>query len=96
MNKKEIEKHKLAAGKLDRIKDEAFFLIGKNIGKISEYQVNEFILKRFKEEGLVPDKAHPSQIVAADTNTSFFHYFPPKKGSKTIQKNQLVLLDIWA
>ena len=47
MNKEEIKKHKIAAEKLNLIKDQAFYFIGKNISKISEYEVNQFILKIF-------------------------------------------------
>lgn len=96
MDKEKIAQHKLAAEKLNLIKDEAFELIGKNIGKISECEVNKFILSEFKKNGLVTQKEYPTQIIAFDRNTSFVHYYPQKRKDMVIGKNQLVLIDIWA
>lgn len=96
MNKEKIVQHKLAAERLDAIKDGVFKLIGKNIGKISEYEINEFIISEFKKNNLITQKEYPTQIVAFDKNTSFVHYYPQKKKDRIIQKNQLVLIDIWA
>jgi Xaa-Pro aminopeptidase len=88
-----IERHKIAAKKLDAIKDKTFRLIKQNIGKISEYDVQQYILSEFKRQNLATDKDAP--IVGINQNTSNPHYSPPKK-SKTIKKNNLVLVDIWA
>ena len=96
MTDAEIVKHKLAARKLDLIKDRAFVFIKNNLGKISEYDVNKFVIREFKKENLITDKNYSSQIVAANKNTSFVHYFPAKNKSGIIEKNCLILLDIWA
>lgn len=96
MLENEIEKHKIAAKKLELIKNKAFKFIAKGIGKISEYDANEFILSEFKKEGLIAQKDYPAQIIATNNNTSFVHYFPKKKGSKIIKKDNLILIDIWA
>jgi len=96
MTDDKIKKHKIAAKKLDLIKDEAFRLIGGNIGKISEYKVNRFILSEFKKQGLITQKEYPAQIVGFDQNTSVVHYHPKVKGSQIIKKNSLVLIDMWA
>jgi Xaa-Pro dipeptidase len=94
MTYSEIKNHKIAARKLEAVKNATFIFIGKNIGKVSEYDVNKFILSEFKKEGLLTD--YPSLIVAAEANTAFVHYFPPENKSDKISKNCLVLLDIWA
>ncbi len=92
----QIRKHIVAAQKLGAIKDRAFRLIGKKIGRVSEYEVNAFIFSEFKKEGLITEKKYPAQIAAFGSNTSFVHYFPKKRGSKIIGKNNLVLIDVWA
>jgi len=94
MKNEEIEKHKMAVKKLELIKDKAFEFIKKNLGKVSEYNVQNFILAEFKKENLVTEE--PIQIVAADENTAIVHYFPKKKNAKIIKRNSLILIDIWA
>lgn len=96
MLKEEIKKHKIATRKLESIKNKAFELIKRNIGKISEYDVNRFILSEFKQQGLTIERNNPTQIVAVNQNTATPHYFPSKKKSKIIRKNNLILIDIWA
>jgi hypothetical protein len=44
MTNEQIKNHRIAAEKLEAIKNKAFALIKKNLGKISEYDVQEFIL----------------------------------------------------
>ena len=90
---KGVERHKIAAKKLGTIKDKVFRLIKQNTGKISEYDIQQFILSEFKRQNLITDKDSP--IVGINQNTSKPHYFPPKK-SKIIKKNSLILVDIWA
>lgn len=96
MTKEQIKKHKIAAEKLNQIKNRAFRLIRKNIGKVSEYEVSQFILSEFKKQGLVTEKKHPFPIVAVNKNTSVVHHFPKKQKVNIISNNSLVMLDIWA
>ena len=104
MTKEEIGRHKIAAEKLELIKNKAFDVIKRSLGRISEYDVQEFILSEYKKEGLVTlvsDKKyiierHPSQIIATNENAANPHYFPPERKSKIIKKNDLILIDIWA
>lgn len=88
-----LKNHKLAAQKLEQIKNSAFDLIKKNIGKISEKQVENFIFSEFKKQGMVSD--YSNQIIAVNGNSGNPHYFP-KKRSRIIRKNSLVKIDIWA
>jgi Xaa-Pro aminopeptidase len=69
------------------------FLYVKNNKNVSEYDVQQFILNKFKEFNLQTDKDLP--IVAFRENTSVVHYYP-KKNSKTLTKNSLILIDVWA
>ncbi len=87
-----ITQHKKAAKILDTIKNEAFDLIKKS-EKISEYEVKEFILKKFKEYDLKTDAF--GAIVAFGENTQYVHYFPSQY-SKIIRPNTLIMIDIWA
>ncbi len=96
MTNGQIKQHKIAAEKLDQVKNRAFNFIKKNVGKVSEYDVSQFILSEFKKQGLVTEKRYSLPIVAVDNNTSIVHYFPKKEKANIIKKNSLVLLDIWA
>jgi Xaa-Pro aminopeptidase len=96
MKKQEIEKHRIAVRKLNLVKDRVFGYIKRNIGKISEYDVNGFILSDFRKQNLVTDKKNSIQIVAINQNAAIPHYFPNKKNSAIIKKNNLILVDIWA
>ncbi len=88
----DIKNHKIAAKKLGLIKDRTFEFIKKNIGKINEFDVKQFILSEFEDEGILSDKDCP--IVAVNENCGFMHYFADKN-SKVIEKNSLVMIDIW-
>ena len=87
-----FKKHLRACELLDKIKNEAFDFIRVN-ENVSEYSVQQFILKRFKELGLKMDRDPP--IVAFNESAATPHYFPKRK-SKKLKNNSLVLIDIWA
>lgn len=96
MSEEEIKRHKIAAGKLWLVTNRAFKFIKRNIGKVSEYDVHRFILSEFKKENLVTDKKNLIQIVAINQHAAIPHYFPSKKKSAIIRKNNLILIDTWA
>lgn len=88
--------HLLAMDKIQRIKDEAFLLIEskiKNKEKISEYDVQQFILRRMDEEDLITDEP---PVVAVNGNAGNPHYTPNENEYTYIQKGDLVLIDLWA
>jgi Xaa-Pro aminopeptidase len=91
-NQNQINLHILASKKLNQIKDETFDYIRKNKENTSEFEIQQFILKRFKELGLKPDKDPP--IVAFNENSAIPHYFPTER-SKILAPNSLILIDIW-
>lgn len=96
MTKEQLEKHKIAARKLEFVKDEAFNFIKRNIGKVSEYEVHKFILSEFKKKKLVAEKKNPIQIIAVNEHAAIPHYFPSANKSSFIKKGDLILLDVWA
>ncbi len=79
-----------------QIKDEAFKkikeLIVKN-GETNEYEIQQFICRRFHEEGMTYDD---EPIVAIGKNASNPHYGPTKDHYSPIKKGDLVLIDMWA
>ena len=86
----------LANEKTLMIKDEAFKkikeLVLKN-GETDEYAIQQFICRRFHEEGMVYDDP---AIVAVGKNASNPHYGPTKQIHSPIRKDDIVLIDMWA
>lgn len=85
-----------ACQKTLQIKDEAFAFIKKEIlenGKTDEYTVQQFIARRFHEEGMVYDD---EAIVAINHNASNPHYGPTKDIHSEIKEGDSVLIDMWA
>ena len=79
-----------------QIKDEAFRKIRELIetnGETNEYEIQQFIARRFAEEGMVYDEA---PLVAIGKNASNPHYSPTKDQFSPIRKGDLVLIDMWA
>jgi Xaa-Pro dipeptidase len=76
---------------LDRIKNGAFNFISKN-PNATEYDVQRFILQEFKKNKL---KTTFTPIVAFNASAANPHYFPKKK-SRKLDKDTLILIDIWA
>jgi len=82
--------------KLLLIKDEAFKKIADSIKKnktITEYDVQQFICGRFKEENLFFDE---DPIVAIGENAKDPHYAPTKEKNSEIREENLILIDMWA
>ena len=85
-----------ACQKTLKIKDEAFNLIRELIekdGETDEYTIQQFICRRFHEEGMVYDDP---AIVAVNQNASNPHYGPTEKLFSKIRKGDVVLIDMWA
>lgn len=92
-DKEKINYHIKAAKLLDIIKNEIFDYI-KNNQKVTEFQVQQFILSRFKNYNLKTDTFTP--IVSFGGNTSLVHYYASAKNSKRLQLESLIMVDIWA
>ncbi len=85
------------AGKLvDRVRREAFKLIGERLRAdraVTEYEVQQFIRNEFTRAGLITDHG---PIVAANANAADPHYEPSLEKSSAIKRGNLVLIDLWA
>jgi Xaa-Pro aminopeptidase len=92
----QLKSHQDAAAKLRTIVDEAFRHVGESVAgrkDLTEYGLQQFILSRFKDHGLVTSSA---PIAAVNEHSADPHYGPASTGSAVIAENQLVLIDLWA
>jgi Xaa-Pro aminopeptidase len=92
----QLEWHLEAGRRVDRIRREAFEHIQRATRAnqaLDEYGVQQFVMQRFKERGLITDWA---PIVGVNVHAADSHYAPPASGSAAIRRGDLVLLDLWA
>src|SRR5688572_16145859 len=86
--------HRAAAERLYRIKDRAYDLVRERVGSgtLTEFDVQQEMMKWFAEEGLVTDAA-PN--VSAQENAGDPHYHPSREVHRPVRRNEIVLLDLW-
>jgi Xaa-Pro dipeptidase len=92
----QLEAHLEAGRRVDRIRGEAFQRVSEKVRvheRITEWEMQQFILARFRESGLVTD--HGPDI-AVNANASNPHYEPKQDASSEIHPGDLVLMDMWA
>ncbi|MCL4369597.1 MAG: Xaa-Pro peptidase family protein [Chloroflexi bacterium] len=87
----DLQAHLRAARKLGRIAQEAFAYIGHH--QPTEFEAAQFILRRFRQEGLSTDSG---PVVAANRNSSNPHHEPQPSDVRSIGPGDWVLLDLWA
>ena len=87
----------LEAGKLvDNVLREAFEFVSNNLRSeqaLTEYEVQQFILRKFTHHGLQCDHG---PIVAVNANASDPHYEPTCERTTHIQAGDVLLIDLWA
>ncbi len=89
--------HLRAGVKIQKIKDEAFTLIGKRLKSrqtMTEFEVQQYIVKRFNEEGLTDDDEHP--IVGVNDHPADPHFEPTAANTYAIKPGDTLLIDLWA
>jgi Xaa-Pro dipeptidase len=92
----QLEAHLEAGRRVDQIRAEAFRHVSDKVRSnecVTEWEMQQFILARFREEGLFTD--HGPDI-AVNANASNPHYEPKQDGSSEIHSGDLVLMDMWA
>jgi Xaa-Pro dipeptidase len=92
----QLEQHLEAGRRVDRVRREAFELIGAKLrasGHVTEWDIQQFIASRFREEGLFADH---DPDVAVNANASNPHYAPKQHSSSVIKSDDIVLIDMWA
>ncbi len=93
---KQLETHRYAAAALRRIVDEAFEYVREAVfhsRDLTEYGLQQFILARIREAGMVTSSA---PIVAVNAHSADPHYGPSPTNSSEIKRDDLVLIDLWA
>ncbi len=93
---RQLESHQYAAGELRRIVDETFDHVREAVtrGKdLTEYAVQQFILSRIGDAGMVTASA---PIAAVNAHSADPHYGPAAAGSSTVRRDDLLLIDLWA
>jgi Xaa-Pro aminopeptidase len=95
-NEQQLEAHLEAGRRVDRVRAEAFRRISDKVRageRITEWETQQFVLTRFRDEGLFTDHGPD---VAVNSNASNPHYEPTRDSSSEIRNGDLVLLDMWA
>ncbi|HWT03550.1 MAG TPA: M24 family metallopeptidase [Pyrinomonadaceae bacterium] len=93
----QFEMHREASDKIHRIIMEAFAEIARRIKAnepTTEYDIQQFMVRRYAEEGLESDNEPP--IVAVNANAANPHYEPTRERNAPIRRGDFVLFDVWA
>ncbi len=91
----QLASHQAASASLYRIKDRAFEMAAAAVRArraVSEYELQQQMVRWFEEEGLISDSA---PVVAVDGNAGNPHYLPTAEQSRAISADQVLLLDLW-
>ncbi|MFC1569355.1 M24 family metallopeptidase [bacterium] len=91
------QSHLRASETIYQIKDEAFQTIQSTLkqnGQITEYDVQQFIVKRFHEEGMTCEDENP--IVGVNDHPANPHFEPTPENTYRIKKGDMILIDLWA
>ena len=89
--------HSEASRLIHHIKDEAFQKIQtalKNGDSITEYEIQQYIVKRFDESGL--DCMNEFPIVGVNDHPANPHFEPTRENTYLIKKGDTILIDLWA
>jgi Xaa-Pro dipeptidase len=92
----QLESHLEAGRIIDRVVSAAFDNAASCVREgqpITEYQLQQWILERFRANGLTTDEP---PIAAVQPNNGDPHYEPKAAGSRAIRAGDLLLLDVWA
>jgi Xaa-Pro dipeptidase len=92
----QLESHRYAVTALRNIVDEAFAHVAScvtNERRLSEYDLQQFILSRIRDAGMTTSSA---PITAVDAHSADPHYGPTELSPSLITRDNLVLIDLWA
>jgi Xaa-Pro aminopeptidase len=95
LDDEERESHLKVTEILDAIAEKGWIYISQALKEnkaVSEYQVQQYILRQFEEHGCVTSD---EPICAVNGNAANPHYAPTAEISTPIKKGDFVLLDIW-
>jgi Xaa-Pro aminopeptidase len=89
--------HLDAGARVQVIKNEAFDLVARDVGAgrtLTQYDVQQFIVKRYNEEGLTCKGEFP--IVGTNEQPADPHFEPTLANARPIRKGDTLLIDLWA
>ena len=95
-SEEQLVMHLEAARKVDAIRRQAFDRVGAKLRageRVTEWEMQQFILARFAEEALTTDHGPD---VAVNANASNPHYEPKQEASAEIRRGDVLLMDMWA
>jgi len=95
-NQQQLEAHLDAGRLIDQIRMRAFSHVSDSVragSRITEWDMQQFILARFRENSLFTDHGPD---VAVNANASNPHYDPKQDACSEIRPGDLVLMDMWA
>jgi Xaa-Pro dipeptidase len=87
--------HLDASAALYRIKDRAFAAAADEVAagrRFTEYDLQQRMVGWFQDEGLIADDP---PVVASMEHAGNPHYIPQATGSRTVGRDELLLLDLW-
>jgi Xaa-Pro dipeptidase len=93
--KEQRDSHFEAGRRIDGVRRQAFEKIGSSVRsgtRVTEWEIKQFILARYEEQGIFIDHGPD---VAVNANASNPHYDPSEGSCSEIQKGDLVLIDMW-
>jgi len=96
LNEKSVKSHFKAGKLVDAILDEAFNEVRKSVKSKkykTEYEIQQFIGRRFKANGLVTDDL---PIVGTNDHPANPHFAPTPRNSRKIKPGDKLLIDLWA
>ncbi|MFH1176020.1 MAG: M24 family metallopeptidase [Acidobacteriota bacterium] len=92
-----LRSHVEAGERIQKIKDEAFALIGSELraGRtLTQYDVQQFIIRRYSELGL--DCMNELPMVGANEQPADPHFEPSLANARPLKRGDTVLIDLWA
>ncbi|MCA1629943.1 MAG: M24 family metallopeptidase [Acidobacteria bacterium] len=95
--REQYESHVKAADNIHNIIQEAFAEVAKRIKSdepVTEYDIQQFMVRRFEEEDMTCNDDHP--IVSVNANAASPHYQPNAQKFSPIRRGDFLLLDVWA
>jgi len=96
LDEKAIKSHYKAGKIVDAVLDEAFSEVRKSVRAKkykTEFEIQQFIMKRFKTNGLFTDEP---PIVGTNDHPANPHFAPSPKNSRKIKYGDKLLIDLWA
>ncbi len=95
LSPKQSDTHVMAAQILDQVAERTWMMIRRSLqvkSKITEYDVQQFILKELASQGCVTSDA---PICAVNSHSADPHYSPTEASAEEIRPGDFILIDLW-